>query len=269
MPRQYSDEAYQGSIPENYERYFVPAIGAPMANGLIEIVAPAQGERILDVACGTGVIARLASQRVGESGTVAGLDMNPGMLAVARTTTPPGTTIDWHEAGAEAMSFPDESFDALVCQMGLQFMPDKHAALTEMRRVLVPGGRLVLSVPGPIPSPLDVLGQALTRHIGPEAAGFVNQVFSLHDTDEIQSLVRDAGFRDVSVQADTRSLRLPAPGDFLWQFVHSTPLAAAVAGVNDEQRSALERDVMAGWQQFEENGALALQVRMVVATARR
>ncbi|MEJ2719759.1 MAG: hypothetical protein P8181_01280, partial [bacterium] len=106
-------------------------------------------------------------------------------------------------------------------------------------------------------------------HIGAEAAGFVSQVFSLHDTAEIHDFISGSGFHDVSVKADTKSLRLPPPEEFLWQYVHSTPLAGAVAQVDDERRSALERDVAAKWQDFVEDRAMMLQVRMVVATARK
>lgn len=261
------DKSHGGSPPENYERYFVPAIGAPLANDLIGIAALRPGERVLDVACGTGVLARLASRPVGSAGTVAGLDINPGMLAVARSAAPPGVAIDWYEASAEAMPLPDASFDVALCQMGLQFMPDRHAALSEMHRVLAPGGRLILSVPGPTPQLFVVLLDALARHIGAEAAGFVRQVFSLHDTAELRSLVDGAGFRDVSVEAETRSLRLPAPAEFLWQYVHGTPLAAAVPQVGDERRGSLERDVVEAWQEFMVEGALELRARMVVVTA--
>lgn len=269
MSQQHDDKAHGGTAPENYERYFVPAIGAPLANDLVKIAAFRPGERVLDVACGTGVVARLASQPVGAGGTVAGLDINAGMLAVARSTTPPGMAIVWHQASAEAMPLPDASFDAVLCQMGLQFVPDKHAALSEMRRVLAPGGRLILNVPGPTPQLFVIMREALARHIGAEAAGFVNHVFSLHDTAEIQNLINGAGFRDVSVQVDTKSLRLPAPEEFLWQYVHSTPLASAVAQVNDERRGSLERDVVAKWQEFVKDRALVLQVRIVVAMARK
>ncbi len=269
VSQQHNGEAYGGSAPENYERYFVPVIGAPLATDLIDIAALRPGERVLDVACGTGVVARLAAHSVGAAGTVAGLDINPGMLAAARSATPPGMAIDWHEASGEAMPLPDASFDAVLCQMGLQFVSDRPAALREMRRVLAPGGRLILNSPGPTPQLFVIMGEALARHIGAEAAGFVNLVFSLHDTEELQNLVNGAGFRDVSVQADIKSLRLPAPEEFLWQYVHSTPLAGAVAQVNDERRSSLERDLVAKWQDFVKDGALVLQVRVVVATARK
>lgn len=167
------------------------------------------------------------------------------------------------------MPLPDASFDVGLCQMGLQFMSDKRAALGEMWRVLVPGGRLIFNVPGPTPRIFTILGEMLARHIGAEAAGFVNQVFSLHDATEIQNLVSGAGFHDVSVWSDTKPLRLPAPEEFLWQYVHSTPLAGAVARVDDDRHGSLERDVVAKWQEFMEDGALVLHLRIVIATARK
>jgi SAM-dependent methyltransferase len=269
MTEQHFGKAYAGSPPENYERFFVPSIGEPLAIDLVNLAALRPGERVLDVACGTGVVARLASEQVGDTGTVAGLDLNPGMLAVARTATPPGMRIEWHEASAEAMPMPDASFDVVLCQMGLQFVPDKSAALQEIRRVLAPGGRLLFNVPGPTPPLFKVMGEALARQMGAEAAGFVDHVFSLHDAAEIQELVAGAGFHDVSVAADTKLLRLPPPEEFLWQYVHSTPLAGAVAHVEDDRRRLLERDVVAGWREFVNDSSLDLLVRSVVATARK
>lgn len=269
MSKQYYTKAYGGNAPENYERHFVPAIGAPLANDLIEIADLRPGERALDVACGTGVVARLVAHRVGARGTVAGLDLNAGMLAVARAATPSGMTIQWYEASAEKMPLTDASFDVVLCQMGLQFVSDKSAALREMHRILVPGGRLIVNVPGPTPPLMAIMGEALARQIGAEAKGFVKHVFSLHETAELQELIEGAGFREVSVQADTKRLRLPAPEEFLWGYVHSTPLAGAVAHVDDERRAALERDVVARWQEFVEDRSLMLQLRIVVATARK
>ena len=268
MSQQHYGKAYGGTGPENYERYFVPAIGAPLASELVASAALQPGERVLDVACGTGVVARLASQEVG-AGAVAGLDVNPGMLAVASSVAPPGVEIEWHEASAEAMPLPDASFDVVLCQMGLQFMPDKRAALEEMYRVLADAGRLLLNLPGPTPRPFAIMAEALARHIGHEAAGFVNHVFSLHDTAEVERLVEGAGFDEVSVQSEENPLRLPPPEEFLWQYVHSTPLAGAVAQMDDEHRGALEREVVANWQEFVEDGSMALQVRIVIVEARK
>lgn len=269
MARQHFDKAYSGKPPANYERFFVPAIGAPLAADLIRYAALRPGERVLDVACGTGVVARLASQQVGTTGTAAGLDINPGMLAVAQSAASADMPIRWHEGSAEAMPLPDASFDVVLCQMGLQFMPDKHAALQEMRRVLVPGGRLLLNLPGPTPQLFAIMADALARHVGTEAAGFVNHVFSLHDSAEIEKLISGAGFHDLSVESSTKVLHLPAPEEFLWQYVYSTPLAGVVRQVNDEICGLLERDVVERWQAFVNKGDLTLQVRMVTAAARK
>jgi SAM-dependent methyltransferase len=191
------------------------------------------------------------------------------MLAVARSVTPPSMVIEWHQTSAEAMPLPDEAFDVVLCQMGLQFVPDKLAALREMQRVLVTGGRLIINVVGPRPRVFAILAEALAHHIKPEIGAFVNLVFSLHDTGELQHLISGAGFREVAIQSDTRTLRLPAPEEFLWQYVQSTPLANAVAQVDDATRAALERDVVAKWQAFMEDGSLTLQLGVVVATARK
>jgi hypothetical protein len=111
--------------------------------------------------------------------------------------------------------------------------------------------------------------EALERYIGVESAGFVNQVFSLHDVAEIQNLISGIGFHDVSVQSYTKSLQLPAPEAFLWQYVNSTPLAGAVGQVDNERRGSLERDVVAKWQAFVKAGYLILEQRMVAATAQK
>jgi SAM-dependent methyltransferase len=269
MSQQPYGKGFGESAPENYERYFVPAIGGPLAKELVGIAALHPGEHVLDVACGTGAVTRLAAQQVGPTGTVAGLDVNPGMLAVARSVVHSESSIKWHEASADKMPLPDSSFDAVLCQMGLQFMPDKSTALSEMHRVLKPGGRLILNVPGPTPRPFAFMGEALARHIGPEASGFVSHVFSLHDTTELQTLVRGAGFPIAATQAETKPLRLPAPQEFFWQYVHSTPMAAVVAQAGEDSCASLERDVVSKWQEFVADGGMMIQVRVVVATAQK
>ena len=261
-------KSFEGSAPENYERYFVPAIGEPLARELVDRAALRTGERVLDVACGTGVVARLAAEQVGTAGTVAGLDVNPGMLAVARSVTPAEAGVEWHEASAESIPLPEAAFDVVLCQMGLQFVPDKLAALREMRRVLAPGGRLLLNVPGPTPPPFGIMADTLAKHVGPELAGFVHVVFSLHDPDELAALLTAAGFSDVVVDRPVRTLRLPPPKAFLWQYVHSTPMADAVAQAGEETQAALEEDVVAGWQPFTADGALTVEVGILTAIAR-
>ena len=166
------------------------------------------------------------------------------------------------------MPLPDGSFDAVLCQMGLQFVPDKAAALAEMRRVLAPGGRLLLNAPGPTPPALAVMAHALATHVAPEVAGFVHAVFSLHDPDELRELLDAAGFADVVVDRPTKTLRVPPPRDFLWQYIHSTPMAGALAQTDDAARAALEADVVDRCQPYVDENALIVEVGILSAIAR-
>lgn len=258
--QQFYGKTYGGNAPENYERYFVPSIGAPFAEDLIARAALRPGERVLDVACGTGVVTRLAAQRVGDAGSVAGLDVNPGMLAVARLATSPQLGIRWYEASADAIPLPDGAFDVVLCQMGLQFISNKLGALREMRRVLAPGGRLLLNVPGPTPPMFAGMADALGKHIGPQATVFVHIVFSLHDQQELREIMRSAGFHEIDVQTTRTTLRLPPAKDFLWQYAYSTPLANVVAKASDASRAALEKEVDTKWRNFAADGTLRCDV---------
>jgi SAM-dependent methyltransferase len=159
-----------GSAPEVYERELVPAVFGPWAPIVVELAHPSPGERVVDVACGTGIVARIAAARVGPSGSVAAVDLNPGMLNVARSVATNGASasIQWHEASADKLPFPNSSFDIAYCQLGLQFFADRPAALREMHRVLVPEGRLALMVwRGIGESPgFQALAEILEKNIG-------------------------------------------------------------------------------------------------------
>jgi ubiquinone/menaquinone biosynthesis C-methylase UbiE len=262
-----SFKSYGGSAPENYERYFVPTIGTSFATALLEHADVRRGERVLDVACGTGIVTRLAAERVGPDGSVAGLDINPGMLAVARMAVP-DPSIDWHEANAESIPTGDGSFDVVLCSLGLQFVPDKPAALREMHRVLASDGRVAIGTVAP-DAVFDVLEQALARHLSPEVAAFMGAVFSLGDHEALSELIAGAGFADARVETKTLTVRLPEPAEFLWQYASSTPLSAAVSKLDDDAREALERDVVAGWQSFVDDGSLIYEPAVLLSTGRR
>ena len=195
------------------------------------------------------------------------MDINPGMLAVARAAAPDELPIDWYETSAEAMPLQDASFDVILCQMGLQFMSNKAGALAEMHRVLAPGGRVVITLPGPTPPMFTALADALTKNIRPDAGKFAHAVFSLHDAGQIRALLTDAGFDKVEVEAKDKDLQLPPPADFLWQYVYSTPLGGVVAKASEQQKVALERDVCERWRQFASGGGMKLELTMNTVTA--
>jgi hypothetical protein len=113
-----------------------------------------------------------------------------------------------------------------------------------------------------------ILEHALARHVKPEAAGFVRAVFSLHDSKELEALADGAGFRDIEVRSEARTVSLPGPADFLWGYVHSTPLAAAVAQIDEAGHAGLEGDVVAGLRSFVKDGALIFDAKIVLTTAR-
>jgi ubiquinone/menaquinone biosynthesis C-methylase UbiE len=269
MPPRHFDSSYGTSAPENYERFFVPAIGRPLAQQLVQRASLRPGERVLDVGCGTGIVARLAAERIAPGGSVVGLDVNPGMLAVAKQVTPPDVSVEWHQASAEVMPLPDDRFDAVLCQMSLQFVPDRARALKEIRRVLAADGRCVLNLPGPEAPLFEVLAESMARHIAPDAAGFVRHVFSLNDEGEIRALLEDAGFRQLEVAAEEQDLPLPAPRDFLWQYIGGTPLSSLVRNAGAAANTALEDEVVARWQPHVEGEGMTLRQRVVTATARK
>ena len=177
-----SDWNFLTSVAENYESNLVPIIFAPWAGELVETATLRQGDRVLDVACGTGIVARTAARKLGNTGGVVGLDASAPMITVARSTaTAEGIAIEWWEANAVELPFPEAAFDVVLCQSGLPFFPDRSASLREMRRVLKPGGRLILSVWGPIERSrgFAIAADAVARHIGPEAARPITLAFDL------------------------------------------------------------------------------------------
>jgi ubiquinone/menaquinone biosynthesis C-methylase UbiE len=269
MTPQHFDGRFGASAPENYERFFVPAIGRPVAVELVRAADLRPGERVLDAGCGTRVVARLAAREVGPDGAVVGVDVNEGMLEVASTASPPEAGIEWHEANVEDLPLSDESFDVVLCGLSFQFVGDRPRALREMRRVLVPGGRLALNVPGPIVPMFALLADALARNVDAQAGGFARAVFALHDEEELRALLERAGFREVEIRSRAQEFPLPAPRDFLWQYVESTPIAALMAGAGEDVRASLEEDVVARWSAFAEGAGMRYSQPVVVATGRR
>lgn len=158
------------SSSESYGRYQVPSVFAPLARLFLQRIAPRSGDRVLDVACGTGVVARQAATMVGPEGSIVGVDLNANMLDVARAHSHvDGAPVEWKHGDAAALPCPDADFDVVLCQQGLQFFPDRAGALREMYRVLKPGGRVGMAVWCSIDtSPGHVaIAEALRRHRHP------------------------------------------------------------------------------------------------------
>jgi SAM-dependent methyltransferase len=250
----------------------VPALFAGWAASLVDLAAPCPGERVLDVACGTGIVARRAASRVGATGVLAGLDADPSMIGVAREVSaglvPP---IRWCVGDASALPFPDESFDVVVCQQGLQFVPDAVAAVSEMRRVLAPDGRLAVSVwrgvqPGACST---ALAATLERRIGGEAVEDMRTPCAFGDPERLRSLAARAGLRDIRIRIVVEKARAGSAAELLEQTVLMSSLAAPLErlGPGDRARLIGELDEALGPHAGE--GGLAIPVEASVLVARR
>jgi SAM-dependent methyltransferase len=216
-----------GTAPEIYAEHLVPAVFAPWAPVLLDAAAVEIGHTVLDLACGTGVVAAAAAERVGPSGAVTGVDINPGMIAVAARTQ----GVRWAQADAAHLPFPDDGFDRVLCQAGLQFVPDRLGALHEMRRVLRPGGRVALLVWRALhhSSGFAALADALQAVVGPEAAAVMRAPFVFGDDPRpLVTLLDSAGFSDVDVQARAGTVRFGSVEAFVRCQRAASPLAAHV-----------------------------------------
>jgi len=222
------------------------------------------------VACGTGVVARLAAQRVGPTGMVAGLDLNPEMLAVARALPPnAGERITWHEGNAGAMSLADATFDAVLCQQGLQFFPDRLAALREMHRVLAPHGRLALSVwRGPQHNPYEVaLEEVVAHHISFEGVAPAGAPMAFGDREALRAVIVSGGFRAVHIRIAMRLLHFPSVEAFIPGQLMAMRAAGAIASLDVATRAALLSEISEALQPYRDDEGFTVPMEAHIAVA--
>jgi SAM-dependent methyltransferase len=209
---------------EVYESCFVPAIFGAWATPVADAAGIRMGNKVLDVGCGTGVLAREALRRVGQEGLVVGLDLNQGMLAVAARAEP---KIEWRQGDAVSLPFEDASFDVVVSQFALMYFPDRVASLSQMWRTLAPGGRLAVAVWAPIHRArgYQILVEIAARQCGGDAAGVLAAPFVLGDQAELAKLFVDSGILGASVTPYEGSIRFPSVKEFIRVEVKGSPLA--------------------------------------------
>ncbi len=258
------DWQISGTKAEIYDQIFLPATVDEWSPRMADRVSVQSGDRVLDVACGTGSWALCAAARVGPGGRVVGLDISPDMLAVARRKSGAGlpVVVEWHEGSVDAMLFDDASFDVVCCQLGLMFFPDKVAALREMRRVLAPGGRLVAMVWGRMdqcPGQMAVAA-AWSRQFGDDAAAGFRRQHSLADITEVKSLLAEAGFTAIDVAQEMGVMRFPTPAYLTRSY--AAMMGLQVAPVVAE---ALISDVNTALTGYMEPAGLVYPVEAVVA----
>jgi ubiquinone/menaquinone biosynthesis C-methylase UbiE len=228
----------------------------------------------LDVACGTGVVARLSASTVGDGGRVAALDVNGEMLAVGRSLPPPaGAPIEWYEGSADVLPFSDGEFEVALCQLGLQFVPDRSAALREMRRVLAVDGRVGASVfTSILRNPAaSALADAVDRRLGEGASRAKRSEHSLCDDQELRELFEAAGFADVQIETVRKNMRFRSVDEWVGIQFTATPLALVLAECDPSQREHIVRrvgvDVRDALGASQQSGAFVFPQEVHVALA--
>jgi SAM-dependent methyltransferase len=209
---------------EVYESCFVPAIFGAWASEVADAAGIRRGNKVLDVGCGTGVLAREALRRVGQEGQVVGLDLNEGMLAVAARSEP---KIEWRLGDAASLPFADVSFDVVVSQFALMYFQDRVASLVEMWRTLAPGGRLAIAAWAPIDHArgYQILVDLALRLCGREAADVLAAPFVLGNQVELAKLLVNSGIPGATVTLHEGSIRFPSVKEFIRIEVKGSPLA--------------------------------------------
>jgi SAM-dependent methyltransferase len=256
-----------GAVSASYERDLVPVIFAPWARKLVDRAGVRPDEHVLDVACGTGVVARLALERTGPGGTVAGLDASPQMIEVARSMS---ADVEWSCGDAHELPFPDRRFDVVLCQFGLMFFTDPQAGLAEMARVLRPGGRVAVAVWRPLehnPSWRQFV-EALDRYAGPDAAAVMRAPFPAWTADHLRGLVGSAGFADVRVALDVVMTRFSSPAELVRRQATASPLAGPLGALDEAGRDRLVSGFTEQMAPYLDDGGLAFPAEAFLVTGR-
>lgn len=254
---------------ERYEEILVPAILGPAARVLVERVAPSRGDTVVDVGCGTGAAARFAGRHIGKGGRIIGVDVNPGMIEVARDVRVDNDVpMEWRTGNANALPVEDAGADLVLCAQLLQFLDDAATAtaIAEMRRILKPGGRVAASTWSSLEDNpyFAALATAIATHISPEAANGLRAAFRLADANTLRKLFVAHGFQDVRSERREMDLSLPPLPAFVPRHISATPMADAYASASVASRFAIVRDVAS---QFEAGGGSGLRFSQHVLLA--
>jgi ubiquinone/menaquinone biosynthesis C-methylase UbiE len=257
--------------PETYEDCIVSTWMDDWASDLIEAGHIGPNQRVLDVACGTGIMARKAAGLVGPEGRFACVDLNEGMLRVAcRCAEQTGVTgIEWYHCDVTRMPFSNGEFDVVLCQQGLQFFPDKLAALQEIKRVLVPHGTLALSVWGrPENSPhVMVICDVFTEFFGPDSTQMFKVACSLSSHDLLNNLLQEVVFSNISIKTDVKVAHHPSFARFLPAYFSIFPVASLISELTDEERNRMFHCIEKRLAPWIEKGALAVPTENNILTA--
>ncbi len=231
-----------GSGPEIYEQVMVPLWFGRWAKALVDVLSLQPSERVLDVACGTGVTTRLAIERVGPDGAVVGLDNNTSMISKAKELAE-DLNITWVESDVCENGLSSGAYDVVMSQHGYHYFPDKPAALKEFRRLLAPGGRMAFSIWDGHSAYTKAICAAVERHISPEIANKQRSQRETPSADILTNQVSKAGFSDINIHRQELSINVPRAEEFVPLHLGSMPIAGAFLALSDTAKTSLIDDV--------------------------
>jgi ubiquinone/menaquinone biosynthesis C-methylase UbiE len=264
--------AQVGSAPASYEEFLVPAMFAPFAERLVQQAGVQPGSVVLDVACGTGAVSRVAARRAGVDGSVTGVDLGEPTLAIARSLPVEidAAPITYVQSDAGSLPLGDNAFDVALCQQGLQFFPDRARALLELRRTLKPDARLAVSTWKDIEhTPYIAIVDALAHHLGPEASEMMSSPFALSDGVELATVVSAAGFADVVVIEEKIDCTWSSHTEFARLAIAASPVAPVFSRAPAEARRAVAEEAATRLRPYAtRDGRLRMPMATNVATAR-
>jgi ubiquinone/menaquinone biosynthesis C-methylase UbiE len=264
--------AFVGDIPRNYDRYLGPVLFHEFADDLAQRIKVVPGMRVLELACGTGIVTRRLADRLRGHGSIVGTDLNEAMIAYGRGQMPPGSEhVEWQTADATKLPFPDQSFDAVVCQFGLMFFPDKAASIRESFRVLKPGGHYLFSV-------WDTLSKNPAARIAHETAGrffpadpplFYSVPYSLHDPAPVRKMLAEAGFGQIEVTPLEKSGASPSAADAATGLIEGNPILGAIMARRPEALDDIKRATAAAVAAELGDPPARIPLHAIVLSARR
>jgi ubiquinone/menaquinone biosynthesis C-methylase UbiE len=216
---------FTGSIPENYDQGLGPILFADYAADIARRVAALGPKRVLETAAGTGIVTRRLKDAL-PSAEITATDLNPPMLDIAKAKFKPNEAINFQPADAQALPFPDNSFDAMVCQFGVMFYPDKEKSYREAFRVLTPGGRYLFNVWDSIARNrfAGITHEIVSRFFATDPPQFYQTPFGYYKIDPIKEALLEAGFRELNIAVVKNDKRIPDPVQFARGVVFGNPL---------------------------------------------
>jgi len=257
---------------KRYQEIPVPTILGPAAHALVDKVKLNSGIMVLDVGCGTGAATQYAAKFVEPNGRVAGVDINAGMIEVAKSLSESaGAPIDWYENSAFELPFEENTFDVALSAQTIQFLDDRVAALEEMQRVLRPRGQLAISVwceVGHNPY-FDALMKAVTNHLGPETASGLGAAFTLSEPSEIEGLLVEAGLQRIEVETCELSLEMPEISKFAANHISATPMSASFFAASESLQNDLVEDIADSLAMYQTETGATVPFRIQVAKAQK